>query len=193
MSSLNITILGLSSLQDQIAEIARLYPSDPTHGSPFDIVTSNQLSPEYKHLAAFQGNLMFIGGRRYLLGHASRTQNTWGWLSKLGKNVSRLGRQISLTWGYGGRPTQPASGVLAWMLSAMNFINTLDPNLPAETSTAATKLPVLWPQWKTPSAGGPSSLLTLTDNNGTIITADNFRAEAIGFLSNLLLKEGQEK
>ncbi|KAJ7738175.1 hypothetical protein B0H16DRAFT_100222 [Mycena metata] len=73
------------------AKIGRLYPSDPTQGSPFDTGTAHKLSPEYKRLAAFQGDLMFIGGRRYLREHASRTQNTWSWLSKLGKNASSLG------------------------------------------------------------------------------------------------------
>ncbi|KAJ7738769.1 sterol esterase [Mycena metata] len=203
MSSLNITTDSEFSdyvhynylpkaSQDQIAEIGRLYPSDPTQGSPFDTGTANQLSPEYKRLAAFQGDLMFIGGRRYLLEHASRTQNTWSWLSKLGKNASSLGATHTSDEGVWWTTNTTSVGSLG-VDALVNFISTLDPNLPAQTSTAAAKLPVLWPQWKTPSAGGSSSLLTLTDNNGTIITADNFRAEAIGFLGNLLLEEAQEK
>lgn len=75
----------------------------------------------------------------------------------------------------------------------MNFINTLDPNLPAKNATEDAKLPVLWPQWNTPSGNGSSSLLTFTDDNGTIITAENFRIQPIGFLNNLLLKEASSE
>ncbi|KAJ7723426.1 Alpha/Beta hydrolase protein [Mycena metata] len=179
------------SSQDEISSIGSLYPEDPAQGSPFDTGTANQLSPQYKRLAAFQGDFIFTAPRRFLLEHASPTQNTWGWcklhglissgasshyliVSKLGKDASPLG-------------TLHAGDVGVWR--SVNFINTLNPNMPAEHATEDAKLSVLWPQWKTPSESGSSSLLTLTDNNGTIITADDFRLEPIRFLNNLLLEE----
>ncbi|KAF7351666.1 Carboxylic ester hydrolase [Mycena sanguinolenta] len=63
---------------DQMAELARLYPQDPTQGSPFGTGTANELSPEYKRMAAFQGDLLMTSPRRFWLAHASLTQNVWG-------------------------------------------------------------------------------------------------------------------
>ncbi|KAJ7772468.1 carotenoid ester lipase precursor, partial [Mycena metata] len=125
-STLNITCIGL------------LYPEDPTQGSPFNTRTANQLSPQYKRLAAFQADHMFIGHRRLLLEHASRRQNTWSWLNKLGKNASVLGASHGVLRSIIGE-TKLTDG-------EVNFINTLDPNLPAKNATEDAKLPVLWPQ-----------------------------------------------
>ncbi|KAJ7739144.1 sterol esterase, partial [Mycena metata] len=184
-STLNITCVFLRS-------IGLLYPEDPTQGSPFNTRTANQLSPQYKRLAAFQGDHMFIGHRRLLLEHASRRQNTWSWLNKLGKNASVLGASHGGDVGVWFTTNTTSVGTLG-VDALVNFINTLDPNLPAKNATEDAKLPVLWPQWNTPSGNGSSSLLTFTDDNGTIITAENFRIQPIGFLNNLLLKEASSE
>ncbi|KAJ7167891.1 Alpha/Beta hydrolase protein [Mycena filopes] len=174
----------------QIAQIGRLYPDDPAQGSPFGTGTEDQLAPQYKRLAAFQGDLIFIGMRRFLLQHASSTQKTWSWLSKYGKDTSPLGAthtSDNSIWF-----TSNTTGVGAVGIDALiNFVNTLDPNTPAECATSAAKLPIYWPQWKTvtPSAGGSSSLLTFGASGGTNVTADDFRGAAIAFLSGLLLEE----
>ncbi|KAJ7034347.1 sterol esterase [Mycena alexandri] len=178
------------SSQEQMSQIELVYPDDPAQGSPFDTGTANQLSPEYKRLAAFQGDFAFIAQRRFLLEHASLTQKTWSWLNKLGKDASPVGAAHGSDTGVWFTTNTTNVGALG-MDALVNFINTLDPNLPAKTSTADAKLPVLWPQWKTPSKNGSSSLLTFTDSNGTIITADNFRVEPIRFLNNLLLAEAR--
>ncbi|KAJ7033034.1 carotenoid ester lipase precursor [Mycena alexandri] len=178
------------SSQDQISQIEHFYPDDPAQGSPFDTGTANELSPEYKRLAAFQGDFVFIAHRRFLLEHASLTQNTWSWLNKLGKDASPVGAAHGSDVGVWFTTNTTSVGTLG-VDALVNFINTLDPNLPAKTSTADAKLPVLWPQWKTPSENGSSSLLTFTDSNGTIITADNFRVEPIRFLNSLLLEEAR--
>ncbi|KAJ7709003.1 Alpha/Beta hydrolase protein [Mycena rosella] len=56
------------SLQADIAQIGTLYPEDPA-----------------------QGDLVFLGPRRFLLEHASATQDARSWLSKLGKNTPIVG------------------------------------------------------------------------------------------------------
>ncbi|KAJ7224747.1 Alpha/Beta hydrolase protein [Mycena haematopus] len=61
----------------EVAEIAALYPQDPTLGSPSNTGSANALTPEFKRIAAFEGDFFFIGLRRLFLQHASNTQNTW--------------------------------------------------------------------------------------------------------------------
>ncbi len=68
----------------------------------------NDCRPEYKRLAAFTGDFVFTGPRRFLLEHASVTQDAWSYctlysspryqfrpecspVNKAGKNASALG------------------------------------------------------------------------------------------------------
>jgi hypothetical protein len=44
-----------------------------------DISHILSFSPQFKRIAAFQGDFLFTGARRFLLEHASKTQNTWSW------------------------------------------------------------------------------------------------------------------
>lgn len=46
-------------------QLAILYPGDPASGSPFGTGTANQLSPEFKRIAAISGDLV-----RVLISHA---------------------------------------------------------------------------------------------------------------------------
>ncbi|KAJ7785270.1 carotenoid ester lipase precursor [Mycena maculata] len=176
--------LPLASV-DQMAEIRRLYPDDPTQGSPFDTGTANQLTPQFKRLAAFQGDYVFTGARRFFLEHASARQNTWSWLSKLGKNTPDFGASHT-----SDTPVWfPPSGADTTGVDALvNFINTLDPNRAAGSSTANSS--IFWPKWNTPSSTGPTSLLTFSDPDIINITTENFRVEPIRYLNNLLFKEG---
>ncbi|KAJ7167895.1 sterol esterase [Mycena filopes] len=174
---------------DQIAELGRLYPDDPTQGSPFGTGTANELTPQYKRIAAFQGDYVFIARRRFLLQHASSTQNTWSWLSKYGKDGSSFGAAHTSDnpiW-FTSNATAVGSVGIDALINFINFINTLNPNTPAKTSTAAAKLPIFWPKW---NAGNSSSLLTFGATGGINITTDDFRAEAIEFLNDLVLQEG---
>ena len=61
----------------EMAQLMTLYPSDVTLGSPFDTGTSNVLTPQFKRLAALQGDLAFQGPRRFFLAQVSGKQNTW--------------------------------------------------------------------------------------------------------------------
>lgn len=42
----------------EAANLAKLYPSDPTVGSPFGTGTANQLTPQFKRIAAISGDLV---------------------------------------------------------------------------------------------------------------------------------------
>lgn len=46
---------------DQISTIATNYPQDITKGSPFDTGIFNAITPQFKRLAAVQGDLVSLG------------------------------------------------------------------------------------------------------------------------------------
>ncbi|KAJ7685852.1 Alpha/Beta hydrolase protein [Mycena rosella] len=168
----------------QIAELSALYPDDPTQGSPFDTGTANQLTPEYKRLAAFQGDLIFTGARRFFLERAAKTQDAWSWLYKRGKTSflgASHGGDIGIWFPAANVTDAPGLDAL------LNFINTRDPNRAAGAGQHASS--VFWPKWNTPSANGSTSLLTFSNPNLVNITAEDFRVEAIEFLFEVLLEE----
>ncbi|KAJ7166037.1 sterol esterase [Mycena filopes] len=170
---------------DQVAQIGLLYPDHPTQGAPFDTGSANQLSPEYKRLAALQGDLTFIAPRRLFLEHTSRTQATWSWLSKLGKDASAFGAAHGNDQGVWFTNTTALQTL--GMDALVNFINTLDPNTPAVAGSAA-ELAVAWPQWKT----GGGSLWTFSDPDTVSVTKEDFRVEAMTYLNGLLLEEATD-
>ena len=61
----------------EVDQLLAVYPDDITQGSPFDTGDKNALTPEYKRLAAFQGDLMFISPRRFFLQQRSNKQPVW--------------------------------------------------------------------------------------------------------------------
>ncbi|KAJ7278204.1 sterol esterase [Mycena rebaudengoi] len=173
------------STPSQIQQLKTLYPEDPAQGAPFDTGSANQLSPEYKRLAAFQGDLIFVGPRRFLLEHASTRQNTWSYLSKRGKTRSPLGAFHSSDL----EEWLPTTSKVTFGVNALvNFVNTLDPNRSAGPKNSS-RLAVLWPKWKPES----SSLLTFSDPDTVNITVENFRVYAMKYLNDLVLKEALVK
>ncbi len=61
----------------EVDQLLSVYPDDVTQGSPFDTGTENALSPEYKRLAAFSGDLIFIAARRFFLQKRADKQPAW--------------------------------------------------------------------------------------------------------------------
>ncbi|KAI0666899.1 carotenoid ester lipase [Trametes maxima] len=62
-----------------LSRLFRLYPNDPTQGSPFGTGDANQLAPQYKRMAAFQGDVIFQATRRLLLDQVSARQPSWSY------------------------------------------------------------------------------------------------------------------
>ncbi|KAJ6482643.1 Alpha/Beta hydrolase protein [Mycena sanguinolenta] len=150
----------------QLARVAELYPQDPAQGSPFGTGSANQLTPEFKRNAAFQGDLILTGLRRFFAQHTSKTQNTWSWLSKRGKSTPYLGtyHTSDMALWFPANITNAADTVAVDAL--INFINTLDPNV-----SAAPRLPI-------------TALIGPTVVN---ITADDFRVQEMEYLISLHL------
>jgi hypothetical protein len=61
----------------EVDKLLTLYPDNVAAGSPFDTGLLNVITPQFKRLAAIQGDLVFQAPRRYLLDKVSSKQNTW--------------------------------------------------------------------------------------------------------------------
>ncbi|CDO72193.1 hypothetical protein BN946_scf184970.g45 [Trametes cinnabarina] len=153
-----------------VDQLFTLYPADITQGSPFDTGVLNALTPQYKRLAAMQGDLVFQAPRRYFLQHRSDKQSTWSFLSKRLKGLPDLGsaHATDILNIFGG-------GELADYL--INFANNLDPNGNTVPS---------WPKY---SASSPK-LLTFTDDvvHPVTLTNDDYRVDAIDYITQLSLQ-----
>ncbi|KAF7377315.1 Carboxylic ester hydrolase [Mycena sanguinolenta] len=166
----------------QISRVAELYPQDPSQGAPFNTGSANQLTPEFKRIAAFGGDLYLTGLRRFFVQRASKTQNTWSWLSKRGKWTPYLGayHTSDMALWFPANATDAEEESVA-VDALINFINTLDPNVSAVPR--ASNLAIFWPKYQANSTG----LLTFSDPAVTNVTADDFRVEEMQYLINLHL------
>ena len=68
-----------NATKEDIQELARQYPQDPTQGSPYDTGTSCQFSPQSKRIASYQGDIVFQAPRRLFLNHTSGNQDAWSY------------------------------------------------------------------------------------------------------------------
>ncbi|KAJ7622585.1 carotenoid ester lipase precursor [Mycena polygramma] len=170
---------------EHIRRLAELYPRDPALGSPFGTGSANQLTPEFKRIAAFVGDLAAVSRRRLFLNHASERQNTWSWLSKRGKSGTSLGAFHGSDIAMFFPPNATAATENPAVDFLINFINTLDPNRSAGSKPLNS---VFWPTWSSACVEGTSSLLTFYDNEAIGVTADNFRSEANDYLIGLHLE-----
>ena len=180
------------------------YPQDPTEGSPYDTGILNALSPQFKRIAAIQGDALFQAPRRFFLQKRSGSQHTWAFreydstpgkqfltsciVNKRLKLVPVLG-SVSCTEAHVHIPMALTLSVCQFHASDLlnvydgndmasylvRFVTNLDPNGAGTLS---------WPKWTTSSP----NLLTFLD--GSIpqnITQDTYRADAIAFLSTMNL------
>jgi acetylcholinesterase len=65
--------------QEDLRDLTYLYPSNLTLGSPFNTGSSNALTPQFKRIAAFQGDTIFQAPRRLFLQQLSGKQNIWSY------------------------------------------------------------------------------------------------------------------
>ncbi|KAH9983658.1 carotenoid ester lipase precursor [Russula vinacea] len=88
LSSLNVTTtaeLGQylhsfmlpTAPKNQVDLLLQYYPDNVAAGSPFDTGFFNNLSSQYKRVAAIQGDIVFHGPRRFLLKYQANKQNSW--------------------------------------------------------------------------------------------------------------------
>ncbi|EMD39501.1 hypothetical protein CERSUDRAFT_111813 [Gelatoporia subvermispora B] len=169
LSSNYLSSVPDSLITDFMGAILNAYPADITQGSPFNTSDLNALTPEYKRLAALQGDLVFQAPRRFFLQQRSSEQATWSFLSKRLKDLPALGSVHSsdLLSFYG--PADATDYLI-------NFVNSLDPNGQALLT---------WPQYSIESP----SLLTMLDGDPALkITEDTYRIDGMSLLTNLSIQ-----
>ncbi|TFK32450.1 sterol esterase [Crucibulum laeve] len=168
----------------QLAAVGNAYPEDITQGSPFDTGIANALTPEFKRLAAIQGDLIWQAPRRFFLQVASKTQPTFAYLFKRGKATPGLGSfhgsDITEFYGSGVLPDFIATDAL------VNFVNTLNPTTPSNPISLLSASGLKWNEWGS-SATAPPMLTFLDPSPLLAITTDTFRADALDLLTSISL------
>ncbi|KAL8277084.1 hypothetical protein RQP46_010512 [Phenoliferia psychrophenolica] len=174
----------LGSTDAEIAEMALHYPQDPTQGSPFNTGYRNQLTPQFKRLAAFAGDYAFQAPRRFFLNKvASLGKNkVWSFIYRRGKDTPFLGSfHVSDAFGEFQTPmigSEDNQG-LDYLI---NFTVNLDPN-------SGHNPGINWPEW-TPAV---PNMLTFLDRPlggllGLSITLDTYRQAAMNYVTVLSRK-----
>ncbi|KAF7357370.1 Carboxylic ester hydrolase [Mycena sanguinolenta] len=146
-----------------------VYPSDISDGSPFDTSILNAITPQFKRLAAFQGDAVFQAPRRFFQQSRSGKQNQWAFLSKRLKYVPVLG-----SFHFTDILNIYFDGELTDYL--INFATKLNPN----GNTV--------PNWPAYTTEAPNMMTFLDGLFPTTITQDTYRAEAMAFLTNVTLQ-----
>ncbi|KAJ7914280.1 alpha beta-hydrolase [Mycena leptocephala] len=152
-----------------IATLDSLYPSDVFDGSPFDTGLLNGVTPQFKRIAAIQGDGVFQAPRRFFQQSLSGKQNQWGFLSKRKKAVPILG-------------SFHASDILNVYFDGeltdylINFATNLNPN--GRTV----------PNWPAYTTAAPNMMTFLDGLFPTTISQDTYRAAGMQFLTNLTLQ-----
>ncbi|KAG6829134.1 hypothetical protein H0H92_005608 [Tricholoma furcatifolium] len=157
--------------QAEVDNIAALYPSDITQGSPFDTGILNALTPQYKRIAAFMGDGVFQAPRRFFLQQRSGLQKTWAFQLTVEPSSEPTlqfhGTDLLNVYGGGGMADY-----------LIRFVVSLNPN------TGSSILDVQWPQY---SESNPQLLTFLDGLIPIIITQDNYRVDAMNALINFTL------
>ncbi|KAF8987707.1 carotenoid ester lipase precursor [Cyathus striatus] len=166
---------------DQLDAISNAYPSDVTEGSPFNTGTANAITPQYKRIAAFEGDLVFQGPRRFLMEATAKTQPTYGFLYKRDKDVPLLGSRH-------GDDLPDFYGLVPGFIGVdalINFVNNLDPNVPKRNNSALSS--THWPLYNVSSKA--PQLFTFVDPAPSLeITTDDYRASSMQILTNISIE-----
>jgi len=152
----------------EIDQLLTLYTDKISEGSPFGTGSLNAITPQFKRIAAIQGDLVFQAARRFFLDNVSSKQNTWSFLSKRGKGIPVLGALHAsdlLNSYFGGELVD----------YFIRFTNNLDPNVGSGSG-------IYWPKYDT------STRLLNTFLDGFIpqtITTDTYRKDGMDYLTKL--------
>ncbi|KAF8808598.1 carotenoid ester lipase precursor [Phlegmacium glaucopus] len=171
--------------ESQLNALSLAYPDNVTDGSPFDTGTANALTPEFKRIASFQGDLTFHARRRFFLQAASKTQPAYAFLFKRLKTIPFLGsfHSFDIPEFYGTNGTGTAPDFIGTD-ALVNFANTGNPNEPKSSISLLSQ--VDWKPWGSSKSHPP--LLTFLDPAPNItITFDNFRVDAMDLLTRFSL------
>ncbi|KAF9234882.1 Alpha/Beta hydrolase protein [Melanogaster broomeanus] len=177
-----------------VQEILRYYPADITQGSPFDTGTLNALTPQFKRIAAFQGDIVLPGSETVPLAAAFRKVefvdifeqtpkgSPFPWICEfqlldyLSSNYPSEFSSWEPFFQFHGSDfliVYRGEDLTAYLV---RFVANLDPNGDSD---------LYWPQYTTAE---PNMLELLDRVIPQALTQDTYRAEAIEYLINLTLE-----
>lgn len=155
--------------QSDVDLLLQYYPEDATAGCPFDTGFLNMLSPQYKRIAAIQGDIVFHGPRRFLLKYQADKQNSWAFIHKRGKHMPFIGaaHATDLLNSFGG---QELTDYIIY------FTRNLDPN---------GNLQISWPKY---DLRNPKALVFKDDAIFRVVVEDDdYRINPLEFVANISL------
>jgi carboxylesterase type B len=167
--------------RDQIAALVATYDSSITAGSPFRTGILNEVYPGFKRLAAILGDLVFTLTRRaFLAGHVQVNPSVpaWSYLSSYDYGTPILGTfhgSDLLQVFYGILPNYASKSIQSYYA---NFVYNLDPNDALGGTSAASKVALNWPQWKT-----GRQLMQFYNIGGTLLR-DDFRSKTFDWITS---------
>ncbi|PBK68859.1 sterol esterase [Armillaria solidipes] len=172
----------------RVNNLSSAYSNDPATGSPFGSGNNYTLTPEYKRIAAFNGDNSFQAPRRHFLEVASRTQPAWAYLYSRGNTTAYVGAyhgsDLTEFFSFGGS----ASGNDFIGTDALvNFATNLDPNYSPNTTDRGISLleTTSWSEW----TSAQRNMAHFTDSSSLLTsTTDTYRATAMQLLTNLSLQ-----
>lgn len=159
----------------EVDKVMSLYPSDPTQGAPFNTGERNQLSPQFKRLAALFGDMAFISPRRYFAQSRWNKQPVWVFVSERFKRLEHLGAAHSSDL------VDPFSGGVTADYF-IQFVTHMDPN--GHSASPRSILP--WPRY---TDEYPSAMRFFHDDTPLSIGMDDYRKEALENWNRLVLIE----
>ncbi|KAI0041133.1 alpha/beta-hydrolase [Auriscalpium vulgare] len=164
-----------------IDAILAAYPNDTAQGSPFDTGTLNAVTPQFKRLAALQGDLVFQAPRRFFLQQRAGKQPVFSYLSKRFKTLPDLGS-------FHGSDVDVIYGPSDMTDYLIRFATHLDPNVGASADSSASfadsSASLFWPRYTTAAP----QLLTFLDGAVPLnISLDTYRAEGMAELTRVSL------
>ncbi|KAF9779504.1 carotenoid ester lipase precursor [Thelephora terrestris] len=158
----------------EVDRVMSLYPNDPTKGSPFNTGDRNLLSPQFKRMAAFIGDMAFIAARRYFAQSRSDKQPVYVFLSERFKGLEHLGAAHSSDL------ADPFSGGITADYF-IQFITHMDPN--GRSMSPRSILP--WPRY---SNELPSVMRFFHDDIPASLGMDDYRKDALDNWNRLVLE-----
>jgi len=173
-----------------VDSIMAAYPSDPDFGSPFETPTIKYPDfPQYKRIAAFQGDFVSHSARRAMLEAVSKVQGAFVWLWKRNKNFKYLGSVHGgeLTEFYGVSQNVTDKVALDGILSFVNFQNPIPPQSEFSGSLLHN---MTWPKWGSNPDQPPVFLLSDKPEETYGLVQDTYRKENIDLLSQVEVQLG---
>jgi len=167
-------------------QVLEYYPEDIDLGSPFDTPQFEYEYPQFKRLAAFQGDYINEAARRSFLTQVSGTQNAWSFLWKRGKDHKYLGSVHSGELPEFYSTSASINDNVATDL-VVNFVSTQNPNIPKNLVGQTNSLMnnVTWPLWNSEPANPPMFLFSDDPSATYGFIQDTYRSEQISYLEQL--------